>query len=300
MDTMTVHARPASLDTANLPDLWRRRTHLSHDEMVSMYHLVRGALRAYHPLELQSLRDDKEELVAQFIYAKVLRLEPGHSTAKSCAESAPSNNYAICAYFRRYLIDCLRSASHQRNVSMEVSGIDQQVDERAQSIEDPVRSVLLQHGLDETSVRRMARGFISALDRHERVVLAGTLGRDSGRKGGLSRIAAEHKVPSYHYRAVKLGVALRKTARPADFAATKIGCWLSDVVGIPINEENQPVMLVVLDLLAAESVESVNGYAGERAASGYENDYAKEHAQEYTNECATEFATECAATPVAA
>lgn len=184
MDTMTAHARIANLDTAILPDLWRRRTHLSHDEMVSMYHLVRGALRAYHPLELQSLREDKEELVAQFIYAKVLRLEPGHSTAKSCAESAPSNNYAICAYFRRYLIDCLRSASHQRNVSMEVSGIDQQVDEHAQAIEDPVRSVLLQYGLDESRVRRMARCFISALDRHERVVLAGTLGRDSGRKGG--------------------------------------------------------------------------------------------------------------------
>jgi hypothetical protein len=265
MDTMTMHARAASPDTAILPDLWRRRTHLSHDEMVSMYHLVRGALRAYHPLELQALREDKEELVAQFIYAKVLRLEPGHTTAKSSAESAPSNNYAICAYFRRYLIDCLRSASHQRNVSMEVGGIDQQVDERAQAIEDPVSSVLLQYGLDEARVRRMARTFIRALDRHERVVLAGTLGRDSGRKGGLSRIAADHKVPSYHYRAVKLGVALRKTARPADFAATKIGCWLTDAVGIAISVEHRPVMLVVLDLLAAESVDGVNGYAFEHA-----------------------------------
>jgi len=82
---------------------------LSHDEMVSMYNLVRSALRAYHPLELQSLREDKEELVAQ------------------------------------------------------------------------------------------------------------------------------------------------KTARLADFAATKIGHWLSDVVGIAIKEENRTAMLVVLNLLAAES-----------------------------------------------
>ncbi|MGV7247239.1 hypothetical protein ACRXB1_37440, partial [Caballeronia sp. M23-90] len=113
------------------------------------------------------------------------------------------------------------------------------------------------------------------------LVLAGTLGRDPGRKGGLSRTAPEHKVPSYHYRAVKLGVALRKAARPADFAATKIGCWLSDIVGIPINEENQPVMLVVLDLLAAESVEGVNGYPVESAsedASAHANDYAGEYA----------------------
>lgn len=256
MDTMTVHARPASPDTAILPDLWRRRTHLSQDEMVSMYNLVRGALRAYHPLELQSLREDKEELVAQFIYSKVLRLEPGHTGSNSCAESAPSSNYAICAYFRRYLIDCLRSASHQRNVSMEVSGIDQQVNEHAHALDDPVSSVLMQYGLDELRVRRFARGFIAGLDHHERVVLAGTLGRSASRKGGLSGIAAEHKVPSYHYRAVKLGVTLRKTARPADFAATKIGCWLSDVVGIAINEENRTAMLVVLNLLAAESTDN--------------------------------------------
>jgi hypothetical protein len=253
MDAITMTARAPCPDTAILPDLWRRRTQLSHDEMVSMYHLVRTALRAYHPLELQSLREDKEELVAQFIYSKVLRLEPGHTGSNACAESAPSSNYAICAYFRRYLIDCLRSASHQRNVSMEVDGIDQQVDEHAHALDDPISSVLMQYGLDESCVRRFARGFIAQLDRHERVVLAGTLGRCSGRKGGLCGIAAEHRVPSYHYRAVKLGVTLKKTARPADFAATKIGHWLSDVVGIAITEENRTAMLVVLNLLAAES-----------------------------------------------
>jgi len=253
METMTMTARVPCQDTAILPDLWRRRTHLSHDEMVSMYNLVRNALHAYHPLELQSLREDKEELVAQFIYSKVLRLEPGHTGSNACAESAPSSNYAICAYFRRYLIDCLRSASHQRNVSMEVDGIDQQVDEHAQALDDPISSVLMQYGLDESCVRRFARGFIAQLDRHERVVLAGTLGSCSGRKGGLCGIAAEHRVPSYHYRAVKLGVTLKKAARPADFAATKIGHWLSDVVGIAISEENRTAMLVALNVLAAEA-----------------------------------------------
>lgn len=242
-------------ETSTLSDLWRRRTHLSRDEMAMMYSLVIRALRPYHPLELQSLREDKEELVAQFIYAKVFRLEPGHTSSKASTDSAPSNSYAVCAYFRRYLIDCLRSASHQHDVSMEAEGIGQEVDEHAHALDDPIESVLMPYGLDELSVRRLAREFIRGLDDHEQVVLAGSLGWCSGWKGGLSGIAARHHVPSYHYRAVKLGVTLKKSARPADFAATKIGQWLSDVVGIEIEAENWNAILLVLNLLGAESNE---------------------------------------------
>jgi hypothetical protein len=255
MDTMPKSASGVGQNTTNLPDLWLRRTQLTREEMATMYNIVRGALRPYHPLELQSLREDKEELVAQFIYNKVFRLEPGHTESRACAESAPSTNYAICAYFRRYLIDCLRSASHQHNVSMEVDGVGQEVDQHAQTPDDSLESILMQYGLDEARVRRLARGFIQSLDEHERIVLAGSLGRCSGLKGGLSGIAMRHRIPSYHYRAVKLGVALKKSARPADFAATRIGRWLSDVVGITIALENQAAILVVLNLLGAESSE---------------------------------------------
>jgi uncharacterized protein len=128
MGAVPSHAFVRNLDDAVLPDLWRRRTRLSADEMVSMVELVKRALRTYHPPELQALGEDKEELVAQFIYAKVLRLAPGHTETHACADSAPSNGYAVCAYFRRYLIDCLRSAGHQRNVSMENEGMAQEID----------------------------------------------------------------------------------------------------------------------------------------------------------------------------
>jgi hypothetical protein len=255
---MEITARSAmgrGQETSILSDLWRRRTHLSGEEMAMMYSLVIGALRPYHPLELQSLREDKEELVAQFIYAKVLRLEPGHTYSNACAESAPSSNYAVCAYFRRYLIDCLRSARHQHDVSIEIDGIGQEVDEHARALDDPIESVLMQYGLDEPGVRHLARKFINSLDDHERVVLAGSLGWCSGCKGGLSGIAERHRVPSYHYRAVKLGVTLKKSARPADFAETKIGRWLSEVVGIKIATENRTVILLILNLLGAESSE---------------------------------------------
>ncbi|MEQ5843384.1 hypothetical protein BWP39_19330 [Paraburkholderia acidicola] len=244
-----------TLDDAILPELWRRRTRLSEDEMVSMYDLVRRALRSYHPQELSALGEDKEELVAQFIYTKVLRLAPGHTESNACAESAPSNGYALCAYFRRYLIDCLRSASHQRNVSMEDEGMEQEIDLHAHALEDPVESVLMEYGLDEHRVRLAARTFIAGLDEPERIVLAGSLGWCSGCKGGLSAVATQHRVPSYHYRAVKLGVTMKKTADASDFSNTKIGRWLVNVLGIDIDSENRTAILIALNLLAAESSE---------------------------------------------
>ncbi|WP_175942757.1 hypothetical protein [Caballeronia sp. BCC1704] len=252
MDTLTMDVAQAGA-LPMLTDLWRRRTNLSHDEMISIYQLVQGALRAYHPPELHALGEDKEELIAQFIYAKVLRLEPGHGRSHAGEHSAPSSGYAVCAYFRRFLVDHLRSASHQRDVSMEVEGIEEQVDEHAQALDDPVRSVLIQHGLDEARVRDLAREFIDGLDQYEQLVLAGTFGWRSRDKGGLCGIASRHHIPSYHYRALKLGVTLKKRAQSEDFAATKIGRWIGGTLGIEISAENQPAILLVLNLLALES-----------------------------------------------
>ena len=55
MGAVPNHEFVRHLDDAILPDLWRRRTQLSDDEMVSMYGLVKRALRSYHPLELHAL-----------------------------------------------------------------------------------------------------------------------------------------------------------------------------------------------------------------------------------------------------
>ena len=124
-------------DIAMLPDLWRRRMRLSHDEMASLYELVSHALHAYRPVELSALREDKAELVAQFIYSRVLRLEPDCAESHACPESAPSSVSARCAYFRRYPIDCLRSATHRRHVSMELDGIEQDASIRSTTPSNP-------------------------------------------------------------------------------------------------------------------------------------------------------------------
>jgi len=243
-----------SVDDSVLADLWQRRARLSHDEMASIYTTVRHALTAYHPQELKALGEDKEELISQFIYLKVFRLEANHTQpATFPLHSAPSNSHAVCAYFRRYLIDCLRSASRQRNVSLDDNDVLAEIDRQAALHPDPVGSVLMQYGLTETVVRESACEFIASLDKPDLLLLAGSLGWLSNQKGGLSEIASRYRIASYHYRARKLGVTLRKGAIPADFACTGIGQWIEQSLGIDIAPANRMAILVVLGILSAQS-----------------------------------------------
>jgi hypothetical protein len=237
-----------------LPDLWQRRTTLTHAEMASLYAIVRRALTGYHPFELQALAEDKEELISQFLFSKVFRLEtPSAELLSFPAHSAPSNNHAVCGYFRRYLIDCLRSASHRRNVSISESEVLAEIEQQSTLHADPVGAVLFQYGLDEAGVRESAARFIAGLDEAGRLLLAGTLGWLSAEKGGLAQIASRYGIASYHYRARKLGVTVRRGAMPADFARTGIGRWIEETLGIEIAAENRIALLAVLGILAEQS-----------------------------------------------
>ena len=252
---MTCDAGAHAHDTQRLADLWHRRAALSEMEMAQIYGIVLHALRACYPAELRGLPEDKEELIAQFFYSRVLRLDFDQRVSHASAESAPSTAYALCAYFRRFLIDCLRSASVQRNLSIEVDGVQAEVDARPHAPDDPVETALAEHGLGERRVRELARAFIASLDPSDRIILAGSLGASHDRKGGLKGVAHENEVPSYHYRACKLGVTMKKDATPGCFALTRIGRWIENTLGIEIALENREVILVVLSLLALEAHE---------------------------------------------
>lgn len=254
MNTLT------NLDSGNfnfqaysITDLWRRRTALNETEIVQIYNLVYHALRGYYPSELRSLPEDKEELIAQFFYSRVMRFDLELRDSNDSANSAPSSAYALCTYFRRFLIDCLRRPSLQRNLSIEVDGVQAQVDSRAHAPDDPIAAALLEYGLDEPRVRELARAFVAGLDEHDCIILRASLEAAHQCKGGLKAAAEANGVRSYHYRACKLGVSRKKTARPEDFAATKIGRWITSTLGIAIAPENREAILATLDLLALEA-----------------------------------------------
>jgi hypothetical protein len=49
---------------------------------------------------------------------------------------------------------------------------------------------------------------------------------------------------------------MKKTGGAEDFSNTKIGRWLTDVLGIAIDIDNRAAILLALNLLAAESSDS--------------------------------------------
>ena len=249
-------------ETADLRQLWRRRHRLDSGQMARMYDLVQRSLREFSPPELYALGEPKEELVAQFIFTKVLQLNtrPETDDLDSPQEqdeenpddghSAPSSSFALCAYFRRYLIDCTRSAEFRRTVAMDEDAHDSFL-EIADDSPDGIESHLAEFGLDPDSVSAAARRFIAQLGEPERLLLCETFGKEA--PGGLSGVASRHAIASYHYRAGRLGLVFKRDTLPGNYGKTTLGQWIENTLGIPIAQENKPTILSVFQILGAEA-----------------------------------------------
>lgn len=248
----------SSGESTELVRLWRRRQQLSPDEMGRMYAIVGDALRSCSPPELKVLGESRQELVAQFIYVKVLRLDADPDESEEVApgaqaddHSAPSTAFALCAYFRRYLIDCTRASSFRRRLSIGEQVSEAQLDAQLGSQDAPGDDDLAQHGLTEGQVRGLARAFIAGLPEPERLLLCEGFGREAA--GGLSGIASRHAIASYHYRAGRLGLVHKREGLPADYAKTLLGGWIQNTLGIAIAADNMAAILRVFKILGAEA-----------------------------------------------
>lgn len=245
----------SSGQSSELVRLWRRRQQLSPDEMGRMYAIVGEALRGCSPPELKVLGESRQELVAQFIYVKVLRLDADPDEADEAAtsneHSAPSTAFALCAYFRRYLIDCTRASSFKRKLSIGEQVSEAQLDAQLGSQGALDDDELAEHGLSDSKVRGLARAFIAGLPEPERLLLCEGFGREAA--GGLSGIASRHAIASYHYRAGRLGLVHKREGLPADYAKTLLGGWIQNTLGIAIAADNMAAILRVFKILGAEA-----------------------------------------------
>ncbi|MDM0039708.1 hypothetical protein QTH89_24920 [Variovorax sp. J22G21] len=246
----------SSEQSVELVGLWRRRQTLAPDEMGRMYGIVGSALKACNPPELQVLGEGRQELVAQFIYVKVLRLDADPDEADDAPDrersnhSAPSSSFALCAYFRRYLIDCTRASSFRRKLSIGDQITEAQLEDRL-GADDDALDALAEHGLSGASVQLAARAFIAALPEPERILLCEGFGREAA--GGLSGVASRHSIASYHYRAGRLGLVHKREGLPADYARTTLGQWITQTLGIAIEADNMGAILQVFKILGAEA-----------------------------------------------
>jgi len=249
-----------SSESDELMHLWHHRHALGPADMGRLYVIISQALQSCHPPELNSLGEGRQELVAQFIYGKVLRLEAASDEADdesapapapaANTHSAPSNAFALCAYFRRYLIDCTRSASFKRQVSLDEQDRMEVIE--AQSGEhEPPEATLAEHGLSTEAVHAAARAFIAALAPPERLLLCEGFGREI--PGGLAGVASRHAIASYHYRAGRLGLVHHRQKKTGDWARTLLGSWITQELGIAIEPENLDAIRAVFQILGAEA-----------------------------------------------
>ncbi len=243
-------------DSSALVDLWRRRQRLSPADMGRMYAIVSSALQGCNPPELHVLGEGRQELIAQFIYVKVLRLDAktpdaaDETPAEDDGHSAPSSSFALCAYFRRYLIDCTRSSAFRRKVSLGDQIAENQLDEQ-QDPDDDIGNCLAEHGLTPERVSLSARSFIATLAPPERILLCESFGREA--TGGLSGVASRHAIASYHYRAGRLGLVHKREGLVSDYAKTQLGQWIQQGLGIPIHPENMRAIHSVFKILGVEA-----------------------------------------------
>jgi hypothetical protein len=245
-----------SAESAQLVALWRRRHTLSASEIGQMYSIVSRALQRCNPPELQVLGEGRQELIAQFIYCKVLRLQergeeaPKQDELEDDGHSAPSSSYALCAYFRRYLIDCTRASSFKRKVAIGDQITESQLEEVLDA-QDDIETCLAEYGLCQDKVGQAAKCFIDGLDAPERVLLCESFGREA--EGGLSGVAARHAISSYHYRAGRLGLVHKRQSLSSDYAKTLLGSWMEKTLGIPIHAENIKAIHSVFKILGAQA-----------------------------------------------
>ena len=245
-------------DSTELVRLWQHRQALAPQQMGRLYTIVGDALAGCHPPEMQALGEGRQELVAQFIYIKVLRLDvdpddgqDGDPAPKARgSHSAPSTAFALCAYFRRYLIDCTRASSFRRKLSIGDEVDDAQLEAQLGEHED-AEDCLAEHGLSSARVQAAARAFIAGLDAPERALLCEGFGQEAA--GGLSGVAARHAIASYHYRAGRLGLVHKRESLPADYRRTLIGGWLQGTLGLEIEADNMAAILQVFKILGAEA-----------------------------------------------
>jgi len=253
-----MHDTLSSGESTELVRLWRRRQQLGPDEMGRMYAIVGEALRSCNPPELKVLGEGRQELVAQFIYVKVLRLdadpdeaeEGGGTPEAGNAHSAPSTAFALCAYFRRYLIDCTRASAFRRSLAIGDQISESQFEAQV-GAHEAAQDCLAEHGLSPQRVQASARALIGQLDEPERLLLCEGFGREA--PGGMAGIASRHAIASYHYRAGRLGLVHKREGLPADYAKTTLGGWIQHTLGIAIAPDNMDAILEVFKILGAEA-----------------------------------------------
>ena len=227
-----------------LTHLCDNRDDLTPAEWEELYRLIFSILNKSNPSILRSLPEAKEHYIQDFFLLKVF--EPAKYNSNS-----PHGPNELCSYFNNYLIDVYRSAG------LRTTDLVEDYDEVERTCEDARDHAIhadgefSDYGLSHQEVHSRAKGFLSELDEIGCIYLALHACADAPEP--LYKLAERLRISSYHYRANQLGITRKKGEFSKGYESTKIGHWLSKVLGLDLSAN--PAVHTALKILCLESLQ---------------------------------------------
>jgi hypothetical protein len=253
-----VRRAPMSDTFPELADLWSRRANLSEAEWTRLYKLVMGVLAA-NPVHEES--DPKlggphgaEALRQSFFMDKVLV----PATAPGANPNPTLELGGLPSFYRNYLKSQFRKLKSRPQTGLPDDDDGRMADRSPGfgifgTAEGDCECLEDSDEVDSCALQKDAREFLR--DCEEWVVLYLALHFCMGRSRlPLSKVHEIYRIPSYHHKARKLGIAPPRGGyrELADFGDTLLGRWLTDN-GIELVEKNLAVIRHAFDLLCMEA-----------------------------------------------
>jgi hypothetical protein len=241
-----------------LADLWARRASLSKAEWTRLYHLVIGVLEA-NPVREE--REPKlggsgasESLRQSFFIDKVLM----PATAPGADPNPELTLRALPVFYKRYLLDQIGKVDRRAETELPEGDDGRMADPSPGfgifgTTEGDCECLEERTGIDSCALQEDGREFLRDCEGWVVLYLAlhFCMGRD---RLPLSRLHEIYRIPSYHHKARKLGIAPPRGGyrQFSEFGKTLLGQWLTSN-RIELSEDNLPVIRHAFDLLCMEA-----------------------------------------------
>ena len=275
---MTTTPTPPT-DEARLLDLWRRRPTLTEPEWHALYTLVSATLANRNADLIARLGGTREEYIQDFFEDKVLMLNQNNQELY--------HRGALAFYYERYLISRLRDPYIKHGLAPTEDDEEQSATDPTDDIEDestlrrqlsdwlaleldspttetaatPQTLIAETLALDLEHLLTAAQDFLHGRGDWAhlapdsdwiRLYLGCHFCPDGETRASISlnTLARRHSIPSYHTRAVKLGITVPKQQDAAltAFRRSYRGQWLL-AQGVKVDPEHQLEMTLALKIL---------------------------------------------------
>jgi hypothetical protein len=231
-----------------LTGFWIRLDALTGSEWEVFYRLVRKALLRCPASELTALPDTRESYIDEFFTEKLFF----KAQRKSDTGIQSISGGALCRFFRNYLTDQLRHYESRPLTDEEPTDYAGGERDDGEQFVDAFLSKIGREHL-EISVQE----FLDTLPDWALLMLRGHFCANDGEAAPMSALCKG--IPSYHYKAQKLGITVKKdeVAGQIGYEHTIIGQWMQSL-GISIAPQNQLLMEFLLGLVCLEAAARVD------------------------------------------